>query len=260
MHIGVGGWNYAPWRETFYPPDLPQRRELEYASRRLTAIEINSTFYRAPAAETYARWREETPAGFVFSVKAPRFITQARDLGSRSEAAAKFIEGALALGDRLGPFLWQLPPTRRFDSDALQRFFNVLPRAAGTRPLRHALEVRHASFLDSRFVALARKLRIAIVFNDAPDYPSIADPTADFIYARLRRSRPTPRSGYPPRELAYWADTVRTWATGGLPEDLPCIGAGRAPAQRPREVFVYFISGAKERNPAAAQALIAKLR
>lgn len=259
VHVGVGGWSYAPWRETFYPADLPQKRELEYASRALTAIEINSTFYRMPSAESYARWREATPPGFVFTLKAPRFITQARDLGTRSDAAAQFIEGALVLGEKLGPFLWQLPPTRAFDPDALQRFFAALPRAAGARVLRHALEVRHPSFLDPRFVALARKLGLAIVFNDAPDYPSIADLCTDFVYARLRRSRATCRSGYPPRALARWADRVRTWTGGGSPEDLPHIGTGRKPAARPREVFVFFISGAKERNPAAAQALIAKL-
>ena len=260
IHIGVGGWSYAPWRETFYPPDLPQKRELEYASRKLTAIEINSTFYRAPSPESYARWREETPPGFVFTIKAPRFITQARDLGTRSEAAAMFIEGALVLGDRLGPFLWQLPPTRAFDPEVLERFFTALPRSAGGRALRHALEVRHPSFVDPRFVALARRLQIAIVFNDAADYPSIGDPSADFVYARLRRSRPTCRTGYPPRELARWAGHVRTWAAGGLPDELPYLGGGRKPAARPREVFLFFISGAKERNPAAAQALIAKLR
>jgi uncharacterized protein YecE (DUF72 family) len=259
VHVGVGGWSYAPWRETFYPADVPQKRELEYASRALTAIEINSTFYRAPSADSYARWREMTPPGFVFTLKAPRFITQARDLAARGEAAANFIEGAAALGDRLGPFLWQLPPTRAFDPGALERFFGALPRERAGRQLRHALEVRHPSFADPRFVALARKLRIAIVFNDAADYPSIADLTADFVYARLRRSRAGCRTGYAPRELARWAGHVRTWAAGGMPEGLPCFGTGRKPAARPREVFLYFISGAKERNPAAARALIARL-
>lgn len=257
--VGVGGWNFAPWRGRFYPAGLPQARELEHASRRLTAIEVNSTFYRAPPAGTYERWRDATLPGFVFTLKAPRFIGQSRDAARAADAAARFVEGALALRDRLGAFLWQLSPTRRFEPDALDRFLAGLPRRAGRRRLRHALEVRHASFAEPALVALARAHGVALVFNDAADYPSIADPCADFIYARLRRSRPTCRAGYPPKALDAWATRVATWAAGGIPPDLPMLAPPPPPAAS-RDVFVFFIGGAKERNPPAAEALIARSR
>ena len=258
VRVGVGGWNFAPWRGRFYPAGLPQARELEFAAKRLTAIEINSTFYRAPDAATYVRWREQTPPGFVFTLKAPRFIGQARDPLRAGEAAQRFVDGALALGDRLGAFLWQLPPTRQFDASTLARFLDALPKAHGAQPLRHALEVRHDSFATPELVTLARAQGVAIVFNDAPDHPSIADPCADFVYARLRRSRPRPANGYPPRALDAWAARVRAWAAGGVPDDLPRL-LPRVPAARRRDVFVFFIGAAKERNPAAAQALLARL-
>ena len=259
IRVGIGGWTFAPWRTSFYPQGLAQKRELEYASRHVTAIEVNGTAYSPQRPETYVRWRDETPAGFVFSLKTPRFITQGRDLSKAGASIAAFIAGVEHLGDRLGPLLWQFPPTRAFEADAVAPFLELLPgtTSSGT-PLRHALEVRHASFACADYVALARAHGVATVFTDSPEYPNLADVTGDFVYARLMRSRSEIASGYPDDELRAWAERVRRWARGGEPDNLPRVTPASAPAGR-RDVFVYFISAAKERNPAAAQALLALL-
>jgi uncharacterized protein YecE (DUF72 family) len=247
IRVGIGGWNFAPWRKNFYPAGLVQKRELEFASRQLTAIEINSTFYSAQKPAIYAKWRNETPDGFVFSLKAPGHITGRRVLADAGKAIDAFVFGGLAeFGDRLG----------RAD---LAAFLDQLPRALDAYPLRHVLEVRHASFLAAEYVELARKYHVPTVFTDSPKYPSLADITGDFVYARLMRSRPEVATGYPPGELDGWTARARDWAAGRQPDDLPYVSTAAAKVT-PRDAYLYFISAAKERNPAAAIALIERLR
>ena len=254
VRVGIGGWTYAAWRNNFYPEKLIQRRELEYASRHLRTIEINGTFYRAQQPATYAKWAAETPAGFVFSLKAPRYITQSARLADAGKGILAFVNGGLAeLRDRLGPILWQLPPSRPFDANDLAAFLDVLPRQLNGQPLRHALEVRDASFLDERYVTLARAHRVATVFTDSPEFPSLADLTGEFVYARLKHSVDNVPTGYPPAALDRWAAHAREWASGRDIAELSHVGAVQAAA--PRDVFVYFIGAAKQRNPAAAMAL-----
>lgn len=259
IRAGIGGWNYAPWRDNFYPAKLVQRRELEYASRQLSAIEINGTFYGAQKPATYAKWAAETPAGFVFSLKAPRYITEGKRLADTGKGVSGFVHGGLAeMGDRLGPILWQLPPSRRFDADDLGAFLDALPRELDGQPLRHVLEVRHPSFLNTRYVELARAHRMPTVFTDSPDYPSLADLTGDFAYARLMRSADEFSAGYAPAELDRWAGHARAWAAGNDIAGLP-HAAELQPQGPPRDVFVFFISAAKHRNPAAAMALQSRI-
>lgn len=255
IRVGIGGWNYAPWRDNFYPAKLVQRRELEYASRQLRAIEINGTFYGAQKPATYAKWAAETPAGFIFSLKAPRYITEGKRLADTGKGVSGFVHGGLAeMGDRLGPILWQLPPSRPFDAGDLAAFLDMLPRELDGQPLRHVLEVRHPSFLSESYVELARAQRVPTVFTDSPNYPSLADLTGDFSYARLMRSEDGNPAGYAPAELDRWAGHARAWAAGSDVAELPHVVALQ-PQGPPRDVFVFFISAAKHRNPAAAMAL-----
>lgn len=254
IRSGMGGWTFAPWRGVFYPKDLVQKRELEYASRHVGSIEINGTYYRSPDAATYEKWAAETPEGFVFSVKAPRHIVQTKALASTGERIGRFLDGAASLGDRLGPLLWQFLPTRKFDADDIAGFLDLLPEKHQGVALRHAVEVRHESFMDDRWLALARERGVATVFTDSSDYPSFADLTGPFVYARLMRSESKETNGYNAKDLKTWAGRTVTWAGGGDPADLPHIG-GPGPEAAARDVFVYFISAAKERNPAAAVAL-----
>lgn len=254
IRTGMGGWVFAPWRGVFYPDDLVQKRELEYASRHVTAIEINGTYYRAPDAATYRKWAAETPEGFVFSVKAPRHIVQMKQLATAGERIERFVDGASALGDRLGPMLWQFLATRAFDPDDMAAFLDLLPEKAGGVPLRHAVEVRNESFMDDRWLALARDRGVATVFTDSSEHPSFADLTGPFVYARLMGSRASEKNGYPAKELKAWAKQASTWAAGGDPLDLPHVDEASAKGP-PRDVFIYFISAAKERNPSAAVAL-----
>ena len=257
MRIGVGGWTFAPWRGTFYPAGLAQREELAFASRALTAIEVNGTFYAAQKPATYARWRAETPDGFVFSLKAPRYATVRRKLAGAGRAVHGFLHGGLAeLGDRLGPVNWQLPPTTAFDPDDLAAFFDLLPEELDGQRLRHVLEVRHPGLRCPAYIELARTRGIATVFTDSAVHPSFADLTAGFVYARLMRSEASRATGYPPAALDAWARRLRTWASGGEPDDLPRVLPPARGAAVPRDVFVFFISAAKARNPAAAMALI----
>ena len=259
IRVGLGGWNFAPWRNNFYPKDLVQRRELEFASRHLTAIEINSTFYQAQKAAVYAKWRAETPDAFVFSLKAPGHITGRRVLAETGKAIDAFVFGGLAeFGDRLGPILWQLPPNKTFERADLAAFLDQLPRSLDAYPLRHVLEVRHESFRCGEYVELARKYCMPTVFTDSPKYPSLADISGDFVYARLMRSESKINTGYAPQALDGWAARARTWAAGKQPDDLPYVSKEAAKVT-PRDVYIYFISAAKERNPAAAIALIERL-
>jgi uncharacterized protein YecE (DUF72 family) len=260
IRAGTGGWTFEPWRGNFYPDGLVQRRELEYASRHLTAIEVNGTYYGAQKPATYAAWRAQTPDGFVFSLKAPRYATERKKLADAGKTIRGFVFGGLAeLGNRLGPINWQLAPEKEFEHDDLAAFLDLLPREIEGTPLRHVLEVRHASFACASYVELARSRCVTTVFTDSADYPSFADVTGEVVYARLMRSEASIATGYASAALDAWARRAHDWAAGGDPDDLPRV-AGPGPKSPARDVFVYFINGAKERAPAAAMALIERLR
>jgi uncharacterized protein YecE (DUF72 family) len=259
IRVGIGGWTFAPWRDNFYPKGLVQRRELEYASRHLSAIEINGTYYGAQKPATYAKWRDETPAGFLFSAKAPMRIMQSRQLGKTGPQVEDFVGGIAELGDRLGPLVWQFDQGIRLQADSFAAFLELLPKEWDGRRLRHVVDVRDRQFANADFITLARRHGVATVFTDSQEHPSFADVTADFVYARLMRARATVPTGYPGGELDVWARRAHAWAGGGEPDDLPKLVAAPAPAAKRRDVFVYFISAAKERNPAAAMALIERL-
>jgi len=259
IRVGIGGWVFEPWRGTFYPPGLKQKDELGHAARVLSAIEINGTFYRLQAPRTFAGWRDAVPDGFVFALKGSRFCTNRRNLAEAGESVAKFCaQGLVELGDRLGPINWQLAASKRFDPDEIAAFLALLPRVQDGVPLRHAIEVRHASFACPAFVALARAAGVAIVCADSDEHPQIADPSGDLVYARLMRASADEPAGYAPAVLDGWADVARQWAAGGAPAGLAYADAPPPPGPV-RDVFVFMINGAKVRAPAAAQALIARL-
>ncbi|MBW8846038.1 MAG: DUF72 domain-containing protein [Burkholderiales bacterium] len=256
IRVGIGGWNFEPWRDNFYPKGWPQARELEYASSRLTAIEINSTYYGAQKPATFAKWRKDTPDGFMFSLKAIRFATQRRVLADGADSIKRFIDSGIAeLGDKLGPIVWQLAPTHKFDVTDLTAFLELLPGEVDGLKLRHALDVRHASFQCTEYLALARKYKAATVFTESDDYPPIAEPTGDFVYTRIMRTHSDEPQGCKPEVFPQLAASARTWAEGGQPDGLPRIEPAPEHKAAHRDVFVYFISGAKERAPAAAMAL-----
>jgi uncharacterized protein YecE (DUF72 family) len=241
IRVGIGGWNFAPWRGPFYPPGLPAARELEYASRAVTSIEINATFYRTQSASSFRRWRDTAPEGFVFALKAPRAATHLRVLGEAAPAVERFLaSGIVELGAKLGPLLWQFPPTRRFERDALAAFLDLLPAERAGVALRHAIEARHPTFADPAFPALLAERGLSAALVDSPKHPMIEQDEPPFVYARLQRTAEDEPAGYPPAALDAWAAKAKQWA-------------GR------RDCFVYFIAGAKVRAPAAAQALIARL-
>jgi uncharacterized protein YecE (DUF72 family) len=255
IRIGIGGWTFEPWRGAFYPSDLKQADELRYASRALTAIEINGTFYSTPKPGSCAKWAAETPDDFVFSVKASRYIVNRKELATAQESIERFMASGLEdMAAKLGPILWQLPPFKKFEAQDIAGFFKLLPKKLGKLKLRHAIEVRHASFAAPEFIALARKHNVAIVLVDSEKHPLIADVTSDFVYARLERCREALPEGYPPAELKTWAARATTWVNGETPKGLDLIGD--KPEKTPRDVFMFMISGDKVRAPAAAQALI----
>lgn len=260
IRVGVGGWTFEPWRNNFYPAGWPVARELEYASRCLTAIEVNGTYYSLQSPATFAKWREQTPEGFVFTLKATRYATNRRVLAEAGDSIARFVGSGIAeLGPKLGPIVWQFAPTKRFDADDFAAFLQQLPPAVAGVPLRHAVEVRHESFKSPAYLALARRHRVATVFTDSTDYPSFADLSGDFVYVRTMRADRSLPDGIAPQALAQLVDCVRAWRDGGEPAALPRIEAPRAPAA-PRDVFLFFISADKEKAPAAAMALIERLR
>jgi uncharacterized protein YecE (DUF72 family) len=260
IRVGVGGWTYAPWRKTFYPKGVTQARELEYASRHLTAIEINGTFYRLQKPESFAKWRDATPDDFVFSVKAPMYASMRKVLAEAGEPIERFVASGLSeLKEKLGPILWQFAPTKVFDAEDLEAFLKLLPREIGGRPARHALEPRHDSFKTAPFVALARRYGAAIVYTDSEEYPSIGDITGDFVYGRLVRSQASVETGYEAVALDVWGKIATTLARGSEPKEFPRLGKPVAKGIA-RDVFLFFINGAKERAPAAAQALLARLK
>lgn len=258
IRIGIGGWTFEPWRGTFYPEGLSQKKELEYASRQLTAIEVNGTYYSGFKPATFAGWAATAPDGFVFAVKASRFCTNRKVLAEAGESVAKFVgQGIVELGDKLGPILWQFMATKKFDADDFGAFLKLLPASHEGVKLRHAIQVRHDSFHVSEFVAMCRDAGAAIVFADSPEYPAIADITGDFVYARLEKGEDANPLCYPDGDIDRWADAAKLWAGGGKPEGLPYV-EDRAPPEQPRETFVFFIHGGKMRAPAAAKALIAR--
>jgi uncharacterized protein YecE (DUF72 family) len=259
IRTGMGGWSYEPWRETFYPPELTQKRELEYASREVTAIEINSTFYRLQKPEIFAGWRDQTPDDFMFTTKASRATTYRKDLTQAQESVERFANGVVALAPKLGAISWQLPPTKKFVPEELTKFLSFLPDEVKGVRLRHALEVRHASFETEQFIDLVRAANVAVVFADTDEYPSFADVTADFIYGRLMKTVSEEPTGYSKPALKKWAERAHAWASGREPVDLRKI-AQSAPKANPRDVFLFFISGAKERAPLAARQLLQYVR
>jgi uncharacterized protein YecE (DUF72 family) len=242
IRVGIGGWSYEPWEETFYPSDLPAAKQLEYASRQVTAIEINATFYRTQSAASFKKWATATPDDFVFSVKAPRAAVQRKDLREAAQSIEWFINsGVSELGSKLGPIFWQMAPYKKYDDAEMRAYFDLLPAKSGKLKLRHALEVRHDSFTDPAFLKLARERNIAVVTVESEKHPLIVEPTADFAYARLELTQSDEPTGYPKAALKKWLATARAWEKSG-------------------DVFLYFISGAKERNPAAAKAMLALLK
>jgi uncharacterized protein YecE (DUF72 family) len=261
IRVGIGGWVFAPWRGTFYPDTLAQAQELAYASRQVTAIEINATFYRTQSVTSFRRWRDQTPDDFIFSIKGPRTVTHRRSLEDAGSSIEWFFgSGVLELGNKLGPILWQFPKTTRFDEPALTTFFGLLPERIDDHRIRHVIEVGHQSFVTPAFVALARAHRVAIAIIDSEGYPPLYDVTADFIYARLRRSVESESTGYPRAALDTWRQRFRDWEAGREPSDVPRLQPQPTPAASGRDCFVYFINGAKVRAPSAARALLERLR
>ncbi len=259
IRVGIGGWTFPPWRGVFYPEKLPHARELAHAAGRLTAIEINATYHGTQKPESFARWADATPDGFVFTVKASRYATNRRLLADGAESVEKFLgQGITRLGHKLGPILWQFMPTKRFDAEDFAAFLKLLPSERDGLRLRHALEVRHESFRDPAFVELARDAGAAIVFADGEGRPVIPDVTADFAYARLMDAREDVATGYDGAALDRWAGLARGWAAGEAPDGPPWLAPAR-PEPIARETFVFFINGAKVRAPAAAEALLARL-
>jgi len=238
IRVGIGGWSYDPWWETFYPADLPKAKELEYASRHVTAIEINATFYRTQSAASFKKWAATTPDDFIFSVKAPRAAVQRKDLREAAQSIEWFFNsGVSELGSKLGPIFYQMAPYKKFDAAEMNAYFDLLPEKLGKLKLRHAIEVRHESFNCDEFMQLARERNIAVATVESEKHPLIVAPTADFAYARLELTQADEPTGYPKAALKKWAKTARDWEKNG-------------------DVFLYFISGAKERNPAAAMAML----
>lgn len=258
IHVGVGGWDFDPWRGTFYPEGLARTKQLAFAAERLTATEINATYYKLQKPELFARWAKAVPHEFTFAVKASRYCTNRKLLAEAGEAVEKFCaQGITELGEKLGPILWQFMGTKQLDAEDFGAFLKLLPAKQDGVPLRHAIEPRHESFRTPEFVAMARAAGVATVIADDDVYPCLPDISGDFVYARLQGAREDVDTGYDDAALDRWAEIAKGWARGESPEGLP-YGAEPAPVKS-RETFIFFISGAKVRNPAAAQALIARL-
>ncbi len=261
VRVGIGGWTFEPWRGPFYPDKLPQKQELSYAAQHLTSIEINGTYYGAQKPESFARWREETPPGFVFSVKGPRFATNRRVLAESAASVERFVTGGVTmLKEKLGPINWQFLPTKQFDAADFEAFLKLLPATADGLALRHVVEVRNASFRVPAFVDMLRAYNVATVLTDKAAFPHIPDVTAPFVYARLQDASEEQETGYTPAALEAWAKHATVWAAGGSPDGFENVGAHRKGAKKPRDVFIYMINGFKPKAPAAAMALIERLK
>ena len=260
IRVGVGGWTFEPWRNNFFPKGLAQTKELQYASRQLSAIEVNGTYYSTMKPASFKKWHDETPDDFMFSLKASRFATNRRVLADAGESITRFMESGLSeLGPKLGPIVWQFMPTKQFDAEDFEAFLALLPGVVDGRKLRHVLDVRHASFLSPDYLKLARKYQCASVFTDSDKFPSFADISTDFVYARLMMANAEQPTGYSAKALDQWTRAAQTWAQGSEPADLPRVAAASTKAAKARDVFVFFINGAKERAPAAAQAMLERL-
>ncbi|WP_068076554.1 DUF72 domain-containing protein [Novosphingobium lentum] len=264
IRVGIGGWTYEPWRGSFYPQGLTQKRELEFASRALTSIEINGTYYGSQKPESFAKWHDETPDDFVFALKAPRFATNRKVLAEAGQSIERFLSGGLmALKAKLGPINWQFMATKQFDPDDFEAFLKLLPASHEGRALRHAIEVRHESFRKPEFIDLLRAYGVAPVLSADGAYPQIADLTAPFVYARIMGTTEDEPLGYIDARLDDWVDRVRALADGRVPSGLQCVQSAPPDTPRPdtpRDVYLYVISGYKAHNPPAAMALIDKLR
>jgi uncharacterized protein YecE (DUF72 family) len=256
IRVGIGGWTFEPWRGgTFYPKGHAQARELQYASRAVTTIEINGTFYSTQKPSSFRKWADDTPDDFVFSVKAHRLATNRRILAEAGPSIEKFVNSGLSeLKSKLGPILWQFAHYKKYEAEDFEAFLALLPKSVDGLKLRHAVEVRHDSFVVPEFIALLRKYKAAVVYAHHEKYPAIADVTADFVYARLQQAASKVETGYTTAAIKKWAERGRDWSQGKTPFGLPAVGKAAKSAKT--DVFVYFISGAKERNPAAAQALL----
>jgi len=251
IRAGIGGWNFDPWRGVFFPQGTSKAKELQYASRQVTSIEVNGTFYSTFKPPTFQKWHSETPDDFVFSLKANRFAVNRRVLGEAGPSIQRFLEsGVTELKGKLGPILWQFMHTKKFDPADFEAFLALLPAQMDGMALRHVVEPRHESFKTPEFIALARKYNAAIVFADVKKFPSIPDATSDFIYCRLQDTQEDVPTGYKPAELKKWVEAAKAWEAGGLPKGMEPVG--KAAAKKKRDVFMYFIAGAKVRNPAAA--------
>lgn len=260
IRAGIGGWTFEPWRGVFYPQGLKHADELAYASRQLSAIEINGTYYSTFKPESFARWAAAVPDGFKFSVKASRFCTNRKLLADMGPALQVFLnQGLVELGDRLGPVLWQFMGTKRLDLEDFQGFLQLLPDQLEGLRLRHVVEPRHESFKDPAFVALCRRFGVAVCLADHASYPLIPDATADFVYARLQRGDDALDTAYPPAELDRWAARFKTYARGDAPDDLQPVDGAHAAVRQPRDAFAFFIHEGKVRAPAAAMALLARV-
>jgi uncharacterized protein YecE (DUF72 family) len=260
IRIGIGGWTYEPWRGTFFPEKWPKARELDYAASKLTAIEVNGTYYGSQKPATFANWAKAATDGFVFSLKASRFCTNRKVLADGAESIEKFLsQGIVELGDKLGPILWQFMPTKKFDADDFGAFLKLLPDKRDGLPLSHVVDVRHESFRDPAFIALIRAAGVSVVHTDSPDYPAIGDASGPVHYARLMNAREEEPAGYTLAEIDRWTAAAKGWARGETGDAFP-LAAPDAPApDRPRDVFVFYINGAKVRAPHAAMAMIEKL-
>jgi uncharacterized protein YecE (DUF72 family) len=260
IRAGMGGWTFEPWRGTFYPDKLAHSKELAYAAEHVPTIEVNGTFYSTQKPATFAKWASETPDGFVFSLKGPRYAVNRRVLAEAGDSIQRFVDsGPTELGGKLGPMLWQFAHTKKFDAVDFGAFLALLPHKIGSHPLRHVVEVRHDSFCCAEFIALAREHSVPVVFAEHEKYPAIADVTGDFIYARLQKGRDEVKTAYPPKALDAWVERFATYAEGGVPGDLPVIDKKHKPAKKPRDAFVYFIHEGKVRAPHAAMAFMQRV-
>ena len=261
IRIGVGGWTYEPWRGVFFPKGLAQAKELQYAGSKLTSIEINGTYYGSQKPASFIKWRDETPEDFIFSVKGPRFATNRRILAEAGESIERFFKtGVTELKAKLGPVNWQFATSKRFDAEDFSAFLELLPKTIDGLAIRHVVEVRHESFKHPEFIALAREHGIAVVMAGDAEHPQIADVTAPFVYARIMGTTEAEERGYSDAALDRWASRVKAWAAGGSPDDLETVAPAPKSSGAGRDVFLYVISGHKTLNPAAAMALIERVR
>ncbi|MCM2397717.1 DUF72 domain-containing protein [Rhizobium sp. S95] len=260
IRTGIGGWTFDPWEGTFYPSDLAKKRQLEYASRQLTAIEVNGTYYSSQKPATFAKWASEVPEDFVFSLKASRFCTNRKVLAEAGPSIEKFLtQGITELGKHLGPILWQFMGTKKFEPEDFEAFLSLLPKTQDGITLRHVVEPRHDSFRTPEFVELLAKYNVAAVCADHHDYPMFPDITADFVYSRLQKGTDETPSCYPEKEIDEWARRFRAYAEGSVPGDLPLIAPERKVEKKPCDVFAFFITGGKVNAPNGARLLQSKV-